>query len=107
MLDWKFILMAKNKITEKDVKHIASLARIKLSSKELKKFQKQFESIIGYFDKLNEVDTKGIEPTSQVTGLVNRLREDETRDFLTQEHALQNAPKKEKGYFKTKAALEK
>jgi aspartyl-tRNA(Asn)/glutamyl-tRNA(Gln) amidotransferase subunit C len=93
------------KITEQNVKHIASLARIKLSKQEVKKFQKQLGSIIEYFDKLNEVDTKGVEPTSQVTGLVNKLRKDEARDFLTQKHALANAPKKERGFFETKAAL--
>jgi aspartyl-tRNA(Asn)/glutamyl-tRNA(Gln) amidotransferase subunit C len=98
---------ADKKITEKDVKHIASLARIELSKQEVKKFQKQLGDIVSYFDKLNEVDTKGVEPTSQVTGLTNKLRKDEARGFLTQEHALQNAPDKERGFFKTKAALEK
>lgn len=92
---------AKAKITAKQVKHIANLARIKLNNDEVKKFQKQLADIIKYFDKLNEVDTKGIEPTSQVTGLVNKLRKDEIRNFLTQEHALQNAPDRKKGYFKT------
>ncbi|MFC1780147.1 Asp-tRNA(Asn)/Glu-tRNA(Gln) amidotransferase subunit GatC [Patescibacteria group bacterium] len=99
--------MGKNKITEKDVLHIASLARIKLSKDEVKKFQKQLGSIIEYFDKLNEVDTKGVEPTSQVTGLIGRMRKDEVKDFLKQERALQNAPEKKEGFFKTKAALNK
>ncbi|MBN2015536.1 Asp-tRNA(Asn)/Glu-tRNA(Gln) amidotransferase subunit GatC [Candidatus Dojkabacteria bacterium] len=97
--------MSKNTITEKDVLHIASLARIKLSREEVKKFQKQLCDIVSYFNKLNEVDTKGIEPTSQVTGLVNKFRKDEARDFLTQENALKNAPDKTGGYFKTRAAL--
>lgn len=91
----------KAKITEDEVKHIASLARIRLSKEEMKKFKKQLGSIIDYFDKLNEVKTKGVEPTSQVTGLVNKLRKDEIRDFLTQDHAMQNAPDREGGCFKT------
>lgn len=91
----------KTKITETEVKHIARLARIKLSDAEVEKFQEQLGSIIDYFDKLNEVDTEGVEPTSQVTGLVNKLREDEIRDFLTQDHAMQNAPDRDKGYFRT------
>ena len=98
---------SKIKITTEQVKHIASLARIKLSKEEVKKFRKQLESIIEYFDTLQEVDTEHVEETSQVTGLVNRMRKDEARDHLTQEHALQNAPSKEKGYFKTRSALGK
>jgi aspartyl-tRNA(Asn)/glutamyl-tRNA(Gln) amidotransferase subunit C len=85
-----------SKITEKEVRHIAYLARVKLTSAEIKKFQK-----------LKEVDTKGVEPTSQVTGLANKLRKDEIKDFLTQEHALQNAPAKERGYFRTLSPLKK
>ena len=97
----------KTKITKKEVKHIARLARIKLTTAEVKKFQKQLGSIIEYFDKLNEVDTKDVEPTSQVTGLVNKLRNDEIEDFLTPEHALQNAPNHKDGYFKTLSPLKK
>ena len=98
---------SKTKITKKQVKHIAHLARIKLTDKEIKKFQKQLGDIITYFDMLNEVDTEDVESTSQVTGLVNRIRKDEPRDFLTQKHALQNAPDKKDGYFKTLATLKK
>lgn len=98
--------MAKDKnISKGKVKQVASLAKIKLSEKEVEKFQKQLGDIIKYFNKLNEVDTKGVEPTSQVTGLVGKLRKDEVKDFLTQAHALQNAPKEKKGYIKTKQAL--
>ena len=95
------------KITKKDVKHIADLARIDLSEEEVRKFQKQLRDIINYFDKLNEVDTKDIEPTSQVTGLKNKLRNDKMRDFLTQAHALQNAPDKKDGRFKTLSTIKK
>lgn len=98
--------MGKSKITKKDVLHIAKLSNIELTDEEIEKFVKQFGDIVGYFDKLNEVDTKGVVPTSQVTGLVNKLRKDEARDFLTQENALKNAPDKARGFFKTKAALE-
>lgn len=92
----------KNKgISIKEVRHIAHLARIELTDKEVRKFQKQLENIINYFDKLNEVDTKGIEETSQVTGIVNKLRKDEVRDFLSKKHSLQNVPKRENDLVKT------
>lgn len=98
---------SRSKITIKQVKHIVSLARIRLNEEEIEKYREQLGSIIEYFDKLNEVDTKGINPTSQVTGLVNKLRKDEIKDYLTQDPALQNAPTREGGYFKTLAALPK
>ena len=97
----------KNKINKEQVKHIANLARIKLSDKEITKFQKQLANIIDYFDLLNEVETEHVDETSQVTGLVNMLRKDEIRDILSQKHALQNAPDEKKGYFKTKSPLKK
>lgn len=99
--------MADKKITRKQVKHIASLAKIELTDEETDKFRKQLGSIIDYFDTLNEVDTKGVEETSQVTGLVNKLRDDIARDFLARENALSNAPDKKDGYFRTRSPLNK
>ncbi len=95
----------KKTITQKKVKHIANLAKIKLSSEEIEKFQKQLGDIIKYFDKLNEVDTEDVEETSQVTGLTSKMRKDEARDFLSQKKALENAPDEEDGYFRTKSSL--
>lgn len=89
------------KISVEEVKHIANLARIRLTDKEVKKFQKQLADIINYFDLLNEIDTKGIEETSQVTGIVNKLRKDEVRDFLSKKHSLQNVPGREDDLVKT------
>ncbi len=89
------------KITKKEIKHIAKLAHIRLEEKEIQKYQKQLKDIINYFDKLSEVDTKGIKPIDQVTGIYNRLRKDEFRMFLNQKDALKNASSKENGFFKT------
>src|SRR3989344_7477747 len=66
-------------LTDKDVKHIADLARIKIDEKEEKKIQKVLSSILGYIDKLNEVDTTKVEPLYQTTGLVDSFRSDESR----------------------------
>lgn len=65
------------KLTKDQVLHVAKLARIGLDEKQIQKFQKELSSILDYVEMLNEVDTKGIEPTSQVTGLTNVGREDE------------------------------
>lgn len=99
--------MSKNIISKKQVKHIAKLAKIKLSKEEIKKYQKELGDIISYFEKLNEVDTKGVEIMGQSTGLKNKIRKDDAKEFLSQENALKNAPKKEGSYFKTLSPLDK
>jgi aspartyl-tRNA(Asn)/glutamyl-tRNA(Gln) amidotransferase subunit C len=66
-------------LTDKEVRHIAGLARIKISEKEEKGLKKDLSSILEYIDKLNEVDTTGVEPLYQTTGLVNSFRSDEPR----------------------------
>lgn len=63
-------------LTEAQVKHIAHLARLKLSDEEVKKFTTQLISILDWVSMLDEVDTTNVVPTSQITGLKNVLRED-------------------------------
>lgn len=63
-------------LTDDDVRHIAKLARLKLSDAEVKKFTKEMDSILRYVEMLNEVNTENVEPTAQVTGLTNVFRED-------------------------------
>ena len=62
-----------------DIKHVAELARLELSDKELDVYGKQLSDILGYIEQLQEVNTDGIEPTAQITGLENSWREDEAR----------------------------
>lgn len=63
-------------LTKVQVLHIAKLARLKLSDEEVEKMSKELTSILGYIDQLGGVNTDGIEPTAQVTGITSRLRED-------------------------------
>jgi aspartyl-tRNA(Asn)/glutamyl-tRNA(Gln) amidotransferase subunit C len=63
-------------LTEVQVRHIAKLARLRLSDAEVKKFSKELTSILDYVAILNELDTENVPPTAQVTGLRNVLRED-------------------------------
>lgn len=65
------------KLTRDQVEHVAKLARLGLSEKEIEKFQTQLSGILDYVELLNEVDTEGVEPTAQVTGLTNVKRKDE------------------------------
>lgn len=90
-----------------DVSHIAKLANLTLTEEEKKKFEKQLEETLNYIEKLKEVDTENVEPTSQVTGLENITRDDTTRPSLSQEEALKNAKDKiHNGFFKVKAVIE-
>lgn len=80
------------KITIKEVEHVARLARLELTEKEKERMRAQLDSILSYIDKLNELDTSGVEPTSHVLPMTNVFREDEVRPSLSQEEALANAP---------------
>lgn len=98
--------MAKLKLTKAEVKHIAKLANLKLTEKEIKKFAVQLSETLDYIHILNKLDTKGIEPTSQVTGLENITRKDEAKPSLSQKEALSGAAKKDNHFFKIKAIFE-
>lgn len=85
--------------TTDEIKHIAKLARLKLSGAEVEKFTHQISEFLKHAEKLQEIDTSNVEETSNVTGMINSLRDDEARVGLTQEEALQNAPEKKDGFF--------
>jgi len=95
-----------SKITKKDVEHVAKLARLRLSEKEKEKFAKQLDQILKYVNKLNELDTKKVKPTSHVFSLKNVFREDKVGKSLKVEKVLENAPEKAKGFFKVPKVIE-
>lgn len=72
-----FVLYISRMLNDDQVKHVAKLARIKLTDEEVKKFGKQLSSVLEYIDILAEVDTKNVTETSQVTGLINVMDKDE------------------------------
>lgn len=91
-----------------DVNHIAKLARLGLSEEEKQKFAKELAAILEFVEKLKEVDTQGVEPTAQVTGLQNISRQDEAReeDEEIRKQILGNAPETKNGFIKVKAVFE-
>lgn len=93
-------------LSNKEVEHIAHLARIGLSEEEKRKFSRELSSILDYVQKLNEVDTEKTKPTSQVTGLVNVLRQDNVEKFGREKELIEMAPEHQGGCVKTKAILE-
>lgn len=86
-------------ITIKDVEKVAQLARLEFSADEKEKLMNHLEQIVSYVEKLNELDTEGVEPTKRVVEMPHVLREDKIKDGLTQEDAVTNAPKSKQGYF--------
>jgi len=92
--------MKRKHLSKKEVEHIAWLAHIELSDQEKILFTEQFNEILDYFKKIDEVDTEGVEPTYHVLDLKNVYRTDETTPSLPIEEALRNAPKKEKKFIK-------
>lgn len=77
-----------------DVAYVAELARLELSDAEKAMFQPQLESIVGYVEKISEVDVDGVEPMMHGRELVNAFREDAVRPSLAAETALANAPER-------------
>jgi aspartyl-tRNA(Asn)/glutamyl-tRNA(Gln) amidotransferase subunit C len=82
-----------------NVKYVAHLARLELTPEEEQKIGAQLGSVLGYIEKLKEVDVSGVEPTAHAFPMVNVTRADETRPSLTNEEALMNAPAKANGLF--------
>jgi len=93
------------KLDEETVEHISNLVNIKLSEEEVTLFAKQLSGVLGYFKKIDEVDTRDVEPTFHALDLKNIVREDQVSPSLPNRVALENAPRKENGLFKTPKIL--
>ena len=96
------------RITKKDVEHVARLARLALTEEEKERYTAQLESILEYIDKLNQLDTSQVPPTTHVLPLSNVWREDiaEPTRLGLAEDILKNAPESEGSYFKVKKVIE-
>lgn len=94
------------KISLEEVSHIARLARLHLSQEEKEKFSSQLNNILTYMEKLNELDTSNIEPTSHVIPLKNVFREDRLEPSLSSEEALKNAPDRSDNFFRVPRIIE-
>ncbi len=93
-------------LSSAEVKHIAQLARLRLTQDELDLYQEQLSAILEYAARLQEVETKQIQPTSSVLELGGRLRKDQPQPGLTREELLRNAPQVKGGCFRVPPVLE-
>ena len=85
--------------TKIDVKYVAHLARLHLTPEEETKFGEQLGQVLGYIEKLKELDVSSVEPTAHAMPLVNVTRPDQIRPSLPHEDALRSAPAQSNGLF--------
>lgn len=93
-------------VSKEDVKHIAVLSRLTVPEHELDKFTEQFNQILDYADKMQKLDTTGIEPTASILPVTNVFREDVALPGVSHEDALKNAPAVHNEGFKVPRVLE-
>lgn len=87
-------------ISETEVRHVAKLARLELTDEEVKKYSKQLGSILEYVEKINEVDTTGVEPMPHAIPLYNVMRDDIVKYEESKDELMKNAPYEEDGFFR-------
>lgn len=93
-------------ISKKEVAHVATLARLAPSAEDLELYTGQIQRILAHVDKISEIDTEGIEPTTSTTPVQRPMREDTVIKSLSQDDALSNAPASERGCFKVPKIIE-
>lgn len=94
------------RITEKDVKYIAKLSKLSFGDDEIVRFADELSNILKYIDKLNELDTTDVPPTSHVLDICNVTREDIPEQKISREDALKNAPEEGYNHFKVPRIIE-
>ena len=86
-------------ISSADVDKIAKLAKLDFSEDEREKFTSQLSDIISYMEKLNQLDTKDVEPLAHVNDLMNVSREDKSRPSMEKEEVFKNSPQNDNEFF--------
>ncbi len=98
--------MSESILSAEDVRAIADLARLDLSDEDVQLYQQQLSAILGYFQKLEELDTSHIDPTSSVLPLTNVLRPDSAGAALPLDDVVANAPDSDGEQFRVRAVLD-
>jgi len=94
------------KIDRETLDKIAHLSRLEINEKDADQTMKDMNNIVAFVEKLNEVNTDGVEPLTTMSHEINALREDEVKPHLDHDLALKNAPKKDADYFRVPKVLE-
>jgi aspartyl-tRNA(Asn)/glutamyl-tRNA(Gln) amidotransferase subunit C len=93
-------------ISKKEVEYVAHLARLEIDEAQKDKFTSQLNDILLYIDKLNELDTKGVEPMTHAIAVTNAFREDIVIDSIGTEKSLANAPDARGEFFRVPKVIE-
>ena len=93
-------------VTEKEVRHVAKLARLALSDAEIDRMVPELNNILGWVEQLREVDTDGVEPLTAVIDLKLRLRDDVVTDGNVRDAVMLNAPDAQQGFFAVPKVIE-
>lgn len=93
-------------ISKETINHVARLSRLSFSEEETNRLVTQLSDIIDMVEKLEEVDTKGVKPTTNVIHDMNRFREDDAKNGTDRDLLMKNAPLCEDGYIKVPAMLD-
>ena len=101
------LYLCQMKITEETVDRIAELSKLEFNAAEKQVLVGDMNKILTFMEKLNEMDTEGVEPLIYMTDEVNALRKDEVKHDVSHEEALKNAPKKDSDYFRVPKVLER
>ena len=94
-------------VNNKLIQDIAKLSKLKFDSSAEEKMIEDMGKMLSFVDKLNEIDTEGVEPLIYMSEEINVLREDEITSEVSQKDALKNAPQKDSDYFKVPTVLKK
>ena len=94
-------------VNNKLIQDIAKLSKLKFDDSAEEKMKADLEKMLDFVDKLNEIDTEGIDPLIYMSEEVNVLREDKVSEEISQEDALKNAPEKDSDYFKVPTVFKK
>jgi aspartyl-tRNA(Asn)/glutamyl-tRNA(Gln) amidotransferase subunit C len=94
------------KIDRELLDKIAHLARLEFDEKDAEKMIRDMTNIVSWVEKLNEVNTDGVEPLTTMSHEINMLREDEVKEHLPHDLALKNAPKKDSDYFRVPKVID-
>ncbi|MFM6983526.1 MAG: Asp-tRNA(Asn)/Glu-tRNA(Gln) amidotransferase subunit GatC [Chitinophagaceae bacterium] len=94
------------KITDEKIEQLAHLSRLEFDTETKAKIKTDLENILDFCEKLNEVDTEGVEPLIYMTETMNTVREDVVEQSFSREQILSNAPKKDSDYFRVPKVIE-
>lgn len=95
------------KVSEKDVLYVAELANLELTPAEVAPMARDLNAILEHMDRLNEVDTSGVEPMAQVAAAAAAMRDDQARPSLPREVVMRAAPESDGAFFKVPKVIEK